>query len=127
MKNYTISTHDFDNSVTIRGEVGAALIDAVRKGCNLIIEDNGHGAFTIKPNISMVAKNRAAREVMSIARRHATFSPTHGVTIVIVPVNGHTKVGHAVCAPGDEISAIVGEAIAYLRAVGKPVPFVLTA
>jgi hypothetical protein len=49
------------------------------------------------------------------------------VTVVIVPVNDHTKVGHAVCAPGDENSAIVGEAIAYLRAVGKPVPFILTA
>lgn len=127
MKNYTISTRGFDNSVTIRGEVGAALVDIVRKGCNLIIEDNSHGAFTIKPNVTMLAKNRAALEVLHSARRHNTYSPSHGVTVVIVPVNGHTEVGHAVCAPGDEISNIVGEAIAYLRAVGKPVPFILTA
>jgi hypothetical protein len=126
MKNYIISPCGFDNSVTIRGEVGAALIDAVRKGCSLIIEDSGHGAFTIKPTVTRLAKSRVAQEILRKARRHTTFFPLHGVTVVIVPVTAHTKVGLAESARRvDEISAC-GRGLRLPPGGRQAVPFILT-
>lgn len=54
-----------------------------------------------------------------VAYDYESFEP---VTVCMVYRNGRTLVGHAVCAPDDDFDEDIGAAIAYCRAVGKPIP-----
>lgn len=84
------------------------------------------GAVTISGTID---KRKYINRIVSEATRaHADFIAHRRVITCMVVKNGRTCVGNAVCAPDDYFDTMTGRAIAYLRAVGKPVPqFLVTA
>lgn len=89
-----------------------------------VIIENGKVIFEMDNNPEN--KTGVARNILANAFHNATFVRAQGTTFCSVVINGRTKTGQAVLAPGDYFMKEVGEAIAYLRAIGEEVPEILT-
>lgn len=130
MKNTNSLTVSFINdNMIISGAPIVGLRRALCKfGGKVEAEVGPGGELVIKHRMSRKAVARSIVDEARLGLYDVTWEQMDGaVTICHTYGNGYHRVGYAVCAPGDIFDYDVGRAIAYLRAVGKPVPSILTA
>lgn len=88
----------------------------------VIIED---GKVIFEMDNNPKNKTGVARNILANAKGHPLFAYANDVTFCAVTIDGRTRTGQAVLAPNDYPFKDVGDAIAYLRAVGEPIPEIL--
>lgn len=124
-KTTSVPVATSSNGIMLGGTAVTAMLRKARQyGGRVVAELNPDGTISVRANVNKVdiavgIVNEAYRKNYSVR-----FTTQGNVTfcVVVKAPGGYTLTGTAVCAPGEMFIGNIGRAIAYLRAVGEPIP-----